>query len=315
MTFNGTYWPLCDESGENGKLTTRLRSDIALWAKSFGARISLNVNKHVTHVVAARNRTAKVRQAARMEQVRVVRTQWLLDSISQWRRLEETPYLITLHPEDLKPRPSDGEKGDPIRDDGSLSSSDEDDDGELDEDGEDDGRDDTDDLEGVVPDELEENLSPVDGFKSYDWKEVNDDLADFLGSDNEDSEDDNSVASESTLGNTTPKKRKRSRSASRSRDPVEGNGTNGDEAGENALGSPLAKRQQLAKARTTGLKSVASAPGDAADAAPSSAATNNDDGGSYNSADRRKSIDEMDDDEFAKEIEADIEKEFDFDEE
>lgn len=288
-------------------------SDISLWAKSFGARIFLNINKHTTHVVAARNRTAKVRQAARIERIKVVNTQWLLDSISQWQRLAEDPYLIPLHPEDLKRKSGEakamGDESAGDDDNSSMSTSDDGDD-DLDETG-DELRDDADDPDGVVPSDLDDSHSPVDGFEGYNWKADEDDLADFLGSDNEDDSENDSVASESTLSApNTPKKRKRSRSSSRSNETAE---SNGDHANAEPGGSQLAKRQQLARSRTTGLKTVAIAQGEAPrgggggeEGVPRSSAAEADE----EAGTPRDSEGDLNDDDFSKEIEAELEREF-----
>ncbi|KGQ01832.1 hypothetical protein PAAG_11407 [Paracoccidioides lutzii Pb01] len=75
-------------------------ADISMWAKSFGATISHKINLRTTHLVAGRNRTAKVREATRYPNVRIVTVQWLLDSITQWKRLDEEAYLVHVHPED-----------------------------------------------------------------------------------------------------------------------------------------------------------------------------------------------------------------------
>ncbi|KAI9850995.1 MAG: Carboxy-terminal domain (CTD) phosphatase [Thelocarpon superellum] len=235
------------------------RSDIALWATSFGARVALHVNKHTTHVVAARNRTAKVRQAARIQRIKIVATQWLLDSISQWQRLPEDDFLIPLHPDDRE-----GGRGKHAMDvDVDLDLTDDDEDillssendmpDHLDEDGENTNAD-TDDPDGVMPAELDENHSPVDGFEGYNWKEVEDDLADFLGSDGEDSEGE-SGASDSSQPGGVVMKRKRSQSSQLS---ATDDASRASEGGPQENGSPLAKRQQVARARTTTLKAVES---------------------------------------------------------
>ena len=78
-------------------------SDMALWAKSFGARIEESINRRTTHVIAARNRTAKVRQAVRKGKgrIKIVNTGWLMDSIVQWKRLDEGPYLLKIDEADV----------------------------------------------------------------------------------------------------------------------------------------------------------------------------------------------------------------------
>lgn len=80
-------------------------ADISLWAKSFGVAISSRIGSRTTHLVAGRNRTAKVREATRYPKIKIVTTQWLVDSLVQWKRLDEEPYLVPVHPED---------RGDPI---------------------------------------------------------------------------------------------------------------------------------------------------------------------------------------------------------
>lgn len=75
-------------------------ADISLWAKSFGAIISSRIGSKTTHLVAGRNRTAKVREATRYPRIKIVTTQWLLDSLTSWQHLKEEPYLIPVHPED-----------------------------------------------------------------------------------------------------------------------------------------------------------------------------------------------------------------------
>ncbi|KAI7975894.1 hypothetical protein EIK77_005644 [Talaromyces pinophilus] len=75
-------------------------ADISLWAKSFGAIVSSRIGSKTTHLVAGRNRTAKVREATRYPRIKIVTTQWLLDSLTSWKQLNEEPYLIPVHPDD-----------------------------------------------------------------------------------------------------------------------------------------------------------------------------------------------------------------------
>lgn len=212
------------------------RSDIALWAMSFGAKVSDRVNRRTTHVVAGRPRTSKVRQAARRKHINIVTPHWLLNSISRWQWLDEEPYLIPVDPEDREPA-SGGSGGnkDERSNPNFLSSSDEAgggaNGGETDDNT--DMTMDDDDPDGVRPAELEDNQpSPIEGFfNNYSWKEVDSELADFLGSDNEDDESDGGESIRSTSSQTNrgssldvhTLKRKRSRSATPSeasdRDP------------------------------------------------------------------------------------------------
>ena len=287
-----------------------VRSDIALWAQSFGARISLSVRKGVTHVVAARERTQKVRQAARLSGVKVVRVGWLIDSLREWRRKDETAYLVRIHPDDVKGRATDeeglaeGDRGlseEDVEDSNDDDDEDDDDDrnGEIgghaaDTNGKNDDSEVSTDLADVMPDDLPDDTSPIDGFTNYDWKAVDDDLAEFLGSDAEDDSDDvddDDDDDDKSEGDRTPKKRKRERSVSRSRST--GGMRNGEDSGAEEAGSRLAKRREVARNRTTGLKTVATVPSD----------TTND---GYDSGARRKSLEEIDDDEFTQALEAEV---------
>lgn len=68
-------------------------ADISTWAKTFGATITDKVTRGVTHVLAARPGTAKVKQAVKRG-IKVVGTAWLIESMQKWRRLDERPYLL-----------------------------------------------------------------------------------------------------------------------------------------------------------------------------------------------------------------------------
>lgn len=73
-------------------------SDIGMQAQSFGAQVLDTVSKRVTHLVVAssRPRTKKVQQAAKIPSIRIVNQNWLQDCLSQWRRLDESPYYISV---------------------------------------------------------------------------------------------------------------------------------------------------------------------------------------------------------------------------
>lgn len=262
-------------------------SDIALWAKSFGAQISENISKRTTHVIAARNRTAKVRQAARRRKIKIVTTQWLFDSISQWQRVDEEPYLIPVHPEDRGeptsslPGSSPSKEGvyyDAKVDDNTILSSSEEDSNVPTEDEADvpvpvrdhippplhiRTDDVVDDPEGVMPYDFEDDQSPVGGTNE-DWNQMKDELADFLGSDAEDSDGD-SVASESTLP-SSKRKEKLSPGTKRKFDEVEASDTergaevNGETSAasgpDRSKQSSLEKRVKKAYQRSTSLTKV-----------------------------------------------------------
>ncbi|OLL22827.1 RNA polymerase II subunit A C-terminal domain phosphatase [Neolecta irregularis DAH-3] len=69
--------------------------EFALWIKDFGGEVlnDWSSELNVTHVVAARPRTAKVKQAHERN-LPVVRVDWLLNCLSQWRRVPEHEYRI-----------------------------------------------------------------------------------------------------------------------------------------------------------------------------------------------------------------------------
>ena len=68
-------------------------ADISTWAKTYGASVVEKVTRDVTHVIAARPGTAKVKQAIK-KGIKVVGTPWLIESMQRWRKLDEKPYLL-----------------------------------------------------------------------------------------------------------------------------------------------------------------------------------------------------------------------------
>ncbi len=68
-------------------------ADISLWAKTFGATIAEKVGRKVTHVVAARAGTSKVKQGIKRG-IWVVGTQWLIDCMTGWKRVKEDDYVL-----------------------------------------------------------------------------------------------------------------------------------------------------------------------------------------------------------------------------
>lgn len=68
-------------------------ADISLWAQSFGARIAERIDSTVTHVIAARVGTAKVKSAVKRG-IKVVSIDWLVKSIQRWRKQDEWRFLL-----------------------------------------------------------------------------------------------------------------------------------------------------------------------------------------------------------------------------
>lgn len=72
-------------------------SELGRQVVSFGASLKTQVSSKVTHLVisTARPRTQKVREAAKIPSIQIVNQNWLLDCMSQWRKLDTKPYLVS----------------------------------------------------------------------------------------------------------------------------------------------------------------------------------------------------------------------------
>lgn len=225
--------------------------DTTLWARNFGARVERDISRRATHLVAARNRTAKVRQAAKRGKgrIKVVSPAWLTDSIIRWRKLDEWPYLLNTDEDDSgSGKGGLFEEDDLLSEDESSLGSDDPDFVSADMDFLFDRREkppltleineteDESDLEGVLPGYLEDEHSPVGGTNE-DWNRMHDELAEFLGSDAEDSDACGSIASIDSSASRRGKKRTR-------------NTESGDEDATSAEPSPQKKAKKSA-ARTT----------------------------------------------------------------
>lgn len=157
-----------------------VRSEIGMQVLSFGADLRTRIDPDITHLVisSSRPRTQKVRQAARIPSVKIVNQNWLQDSISQWEELDETPYLVDVHPADRgmttlvmpgkRAEQTEQAKNGPA---------------EEEEDVDDSG----DDEENLgQPEDLR---SPIDDMKTFDFDEADQELAEFLADGTDDSED------------------------------------------------------------------------------------------------------------------------------
>lgn len=185
-------------------------ADIAVWAKTFGATITERVGKGVTHVIAARPGTAKVKQATKRGGIKVVSTNWLLDSIQQWRKLDERPYyLVGVGQDGARGEEIDGEKTEenyiPIEEPGYPISSEDETTGVDTEDevgqperkrlklntGE--GL-----TKGGEGDDVVDDQSPLT-IDQDEWANIDKELKEFMGSDAESDSDTDSVASSISL--------------------------------------------------------------------------------------------------------------------
>ncbi|KAF9908913.1 Carboxy-terminal domain (CTD) phosphatase [Linnemannia zychae] len=70
------------------------KADIWRQAESFGANCWTDLSPRVTHVVAAKAGTAKVGEARRRKNVKIVRPEWLYHSIGKWQRQNEADYVL-----------------------------------------------------------------------------------------------------------------------------------------------------------------------------------------------------------------------------
>ncbi|KAJ5941148.1 hypothetical protein N7516_001316 [Penicillium verrucosum] len=223
-------------------------ADISLWAKSFGVTISSRVNARTTHLVAGRNRTAKVREATRYPNIKIVTTQWLVDALVQWRHVDEEPYLLPLHPDD---------RGDPLSpselelETSMLSSTDEDLTGSQ--------WTQEDDAEDIFKSSGLDETSPI-GYDADEQAAVHDELKDFLGSDDESESDNESVADETSTGG---KKRKRNEATESGTDEEESGDDDGDD--HDKQGSRLSQRIKRSYERNTKLREITSAPAPGSD--------------------------------------------------
>lgn len=228
-------------------------ADISLWAKSFGANIVNNVGRKVTHVVAARNRTQKVRQAAKRGGIKVVTTQWLVDCIQQWQHLDEEPYLIPLHPEDKAKGDAQYRKAQVEEQRMSLmSSSDEETGAETDEESTTAGgkkslRISTDSLTDREDEATQRSDASPRELKKSEWDEMDDEMRDFLGGESvSESEND----SEGDDGGSDKKRKRRSASESEKDSDSEDSEAAGG-------GSKLEKKIKRVHERETTLRNVA----------------------------------------------------------
>lgn len=221
-------------------------SDIGMWAKLFGAELEEHINGKVTHLIAARSRTAKVRQAAGgYPHIKIVTPKWLYDCISRWEKVDEKPYLIAIHPEDRFYRgPDILENGIIPADQESVLSDEESDDGSTD-------MDDIESLgEGNVPDLAE-----------VDWEDTNRELEEFLNDDDSDSADDSDSSMKST-GTTESEADRDSRSTESEPRPAKRNrsrtpsNADTDSEGDTHPESRLSKRRKKARERHSGLRRV-----------------------------------------------------------
>lgn len=256
--------------------------DLGVWAKTFGATVDV-LSKKTTHLVASPDRrTHKVGQAIKLGRAAIVSQWWLYACFSEWKRVDETPYLIhsgtakvdgNALPSSLQST-IDGqpEKGLSSSEDGATT----DEEPDLPS-GTDTPNGHTDDATDVTVDTETEELAELEKYRpaetasptlptgGEDWDEVNAELAEFLGSEADDDSDAESLASERDLRPAKELKRKRDDADSDRDTASDSAGEDPDLSGGGIAGSRLQKRKREALARTTSLTnmsaSVSSPPG------------------------------------------------------
>jgi RNA polymerase II subunit A-like phosphatase len=161
-----------------------------------------------------------------------------------------------------------------------------------------------DDLEGVMPEAIEEGHSPADDLKGFNWGEIDQELESFMGSDDSESEnesDADSVASDVSIRSRTsnkiiPKKRK------------VGDTTDDENSGDE---STLAKKQRIANSRSTGLKTVKTPNSMQSESSLPTPGPTGDEDGEEDAVDQIPTGDDDDgDDPFGDDLEADLMAEF-----
>lgn len=214
-------------------------ADISLWAKSFGAVIHDKVSRDTTHLVAARVGTAKVKNAVK-KGIKVVSTDWLLQSIQRWKKLDERPFMLKgIGQKEMPKDPSSDEMAPDVDmlaapaytglGEAELSS-DEDTSALIDTDENEDDQPrkkrpklDLQDLPQA--DEAEDGDDPLESptnISAEQWSEMDEELREFMGSDIDSESDAESVKSDRS--NLSLRRKKRNR------DDDDGDG-DGDESG------------------------------------------------------------------------------------
>ena len=300
--------------------------DTAVWAKSFGATVSENIGRRTTHVIASpERRTAKVRQAAKKGgKIAIVNQGWLFACFTQWTKVEEDPFRI--HSD----APMNGTAGLPNsfedKDEAMLSSSDEEaalTDDEADVRGTETPNGvenslsleidtDIEELEQYKPTERKDS-SPTEEESVENWGAINNELAEFLGSDVDDDSDSESARSERSRAEqqalkTPPSQRKRKRDGEEDEE-ADAAAVDGEEGQD---GSRLQKRKKEALARTSSLTQMANLPESSVSTSATTADAEGDPGGGK-AADEAVAEGE-DDDDLAAALAAEMERQSEEDE-
>ncbi|KAL4785706.1 hypothetical protein BJX76DRAFT_324065 [Aspergillus varians] len=229
--------------------------EITLHARSFGVVFANKVNQKTTHLLTTGKRTAKFQEAIRYPHIKIVQKQWLIDSLLQWKHLDEGPYLLHIHPNERGPPISPSSKE--VAESSWLSSSDEAT-----------GDSGTDNEEGFDDEILQSSglndMSSI-GYDEDEEAAVHEELKEFLGSDDESESDSEASSMErdevpptSNPDISNPDKKRKRDDGADTDDGDENDSDTQPESGD-VPGSRLSQRIKRSYQRSTGLKEVASA--------------------------------------------------------
>jgi RNA polymerase II subunit A C-terminal domain phosphatase len=197
-----------------------------LWAKSFGATISLNVNKHTTHVIANPDRkTTKVKKAARYPNIKIVTAEWMFQCCTLWQKVNEAPHMIEMDATDRGGSPLEE-----LEDDSANNSGEED--------------------SGDGP---ESPLAP--DLSDDQWNSMHDELEQFL---NDDSESDGSISDSERSVNSTDSQSDSKTSKRKRKRETESDGSEAEDS-DVSTASKLQKRKRRTMERVTSLTNVVNA--------------------------------------------------------
>lgn len=203
-----------------------------------------------------------MRQAAKKpDRIKIVTQHWLFDSLSQWQKLDEQPYRIhsEVSENGEKSNTANGSPFDEPDEFAALSSSGEEAAFTEDEGDTPNGLDKSSnvthsaeqaELEKYMPTLSRADSSPHEETVE-DWAAVNDEMKEFLGSDDDD-DDESDIESVRTEGTESEAEESPSRNK-RKRGDDEGASTDGEESDASLKGSRLERRKRKAMARTTSL--------------------------------------------------------------
>ncbi|KAL1900784.1 CTD phosphatase Fcp1 [Ceratocystis pirilliformis] len=168
------------------------QTELGMQLQSFGALVHTKISDKVTHLVInpARTRTQKLRQACRIPRIQIVSPDWLTACFSRWEHVDEYPYLIDVNPADRASQndvdvpAATSTEGDIAMVDPSAPE------GDAEEENDVSAASSEDEAEGGEAGSAveEEEKQALDDLKGFDWGAADDELEDFLNSD--DDEDD-----------------------------------------------------------------------------------------------------------------------------